>query len=64
MFLGGQTVILGNVTFVIGSVSIVEVIGFSSQSENERKIKIPAVEKPDMTTIVQKTFDSVLAEEM
>ena len=64
MFLGGQTVTFGNVTAVIGRVSMVEVIGFSSQSSNDWYIRTPANVNPAITIRVQNTLMNLVVVEI
>ena len=64
MFLGGHTVIVGNVTSLTDNVFSVVAIGLSNQFENELLIISPAVRKEQTTTVVQKTFGGPLVLEM
>ena len=56
MFLGGQTVILGNFISDIGNVSRVVFTGLSCQKRNDSNIKKPAKLNPPETTRIQKSF--------
>ena len=54
---GGQTVTLGNFTFLMGSVSIVVVTGFSFHDLKELKIRKPDPENPNTTTTLHRNLE-------
>ena len=62
--MGGQTVILGNVMFVIGIVSMVVFTGLSAQDWKDWLIINPAVVKPEMTTRIHNSLAYFLSVEM
>ena len=64
MFLGGQTVTLGNLISDIGLVSIVVEIGLSDHALKDSSIRIKAAIKPAITTAVQMIRTCLLVVEM
>ena len=60
MFLGGQTVILGNIISLIGRVSIVVFIGLSVHDSNDRQIITAAPVKHAIITMIQKSLTCFL----
>ena len=64
LFLGGQTVTLGNTRSVMGRVSMVVETGLSAQLEKDCWIKTAAMVKPVMTTHSQARRTSRLLVEM
>ena len=60
LFLGGQTVTLGNTRSVMGRVSMVVETGLSAQLEKDCWIKTAAMVKPVMTTLSQSSLDRLL----
>ena len=64
LFLGGQTVTLGNTRSVMGRVSMVVETGLSAQLEKDCWINTPDPVKPAMMTKSQRILTGCLAVEM
>ena len=64
VFLGGQTVTLGKVTSTIGLTSIEVETGLSFQPLKDLLIRKVATPKPVMTTMIQKSRENLLEDEM
>ena len=63
VFLGGQTVIVGNVISIIGRVSIVVFIGLWFQLEKELMINKIAIENPEKMIKIQNNLEHFLEDE-
>ena len=64
VFLGGQTVTLGNSRSVMGRVSMVVETGLTAQLEKDCWIKMAAPEKPVMTIQTHSSLTKLLVVEM
>ena len=64
VFFGGHTETFGNVISDIGNVSIVVVIGLSSQFWKDWRMRKPANENPKITIRIQNIFRIFLVETM
>ena len=64
MFFGGQTITLGNFISDIGKVSSVVLMGLSCHDLNDSWIRKPAIKKPKVTTMIQKSLQPFLDVEM